>query len=65
MRFQKTLYATQQLSGLAGGWWATYTTALQQVDHQVPWGGFHTAFCGHHLSAGLVCYKLKEFLNLQ
>jgi hypothetical protein len=31
------------------------------VDHHVPWG----EFCAHHLSAGLLHNKLKEFLNLE
>jgi hypothetical protein len=31
------------------------------VDHHVPWGEFRT----HHLSASLLCSKLKEFLDLE
>jgi hypothetical protein len=61
--YQKTLYATQQLRGLAGAWWASYTTTLP-ADHHVPWGEFHAAFCGHHLSAGTMRCKLVEFLDL-
>jgi hypothetical protein len=61
--YQKTLYATQQLRGLARAWWASYTAALL-VDHHVPWGEFRAAFCGHHLSAGTMRHKLAEFLDL-
>jgi hypothetical protein len=61
--YQKTLYAAQQLRGPAGAWWASYTAALP-ADHHVPWGEFHTAFCGHHLSAGTMRCKLAEFLDL-
>jgi hypothetical protein len=34
-------------------------------DHHVTWDEFHTAFREHHLSAGLLHSKLKEFLNLE
>jgi hypothetical protein len=34
-------------------------------DLHVPWGEFHTAFHAHHLSAGLLHSKLKEFLDLE
>jgi hypothetical protein len=34
--YQKTLYVAQQLRGLAGAWWASYTAALP-ADHHVPW----------------------------
>jgi hypothetical protein len=43
---------------------ATYTATLP-TDHHVPWGEFRTAFHVHHLSAGLLCTKLKEFLDLE
>jgi hypothetical protein len=62
--YQKTLYAAQQLKGAAGAWWASYTATLP-VDHHVPSGEFRTAFHAHHLSAGLLCSKLKEFLDLE
>jgi hypothetical protein len=34
-KYQKTLYAAQQLRGLAGAWWASYTAALP-ADHHAP-----------------------------
>jgi hypothetical protein len=61
--YQKTLYAAQQLRGPAGAWCASYTAALP-ADHHVPWGKFCAAFRGHHLSAGTMCRKLAEFLDL-
>jgi hypothetical protein len=64
IEYQKTLYAAQQLKGSAGAWWATYTATLP-IDHHVPWGEFCTAFYTHHLSTGLLCTKLKEFLDLE
>jgi hypothetical protein len=62
--YQKTLYAAQQLRGAAGASWASYIATLLG-DHQVPWGEFCTAFRAHHLSAGLLRSKLKEFLDLE
>jgi hypothetical protein len=50
--YQKTLYAAQQHRGVAGAWWASYIATLPE-SHHVPWGEFRTAFCAHHLSAGL------------
>ncbi len=61
--YQKTLYVAQQLPGSVGAWWASYIAALP-ADHHVPWG-IHTAFRAHHLSAGLLCTKLKEFMDLE
>jgi hypothetical protein len=62
--YQNTLYAAQRLRGAAGAWWTSYITTLP-VDHHVPWDDFHTAFRAHHLSAGLLCSKLKKFLDLE
>jgi hypothetical protein len=62
--YRKTLYAAQQLRGAAKAWWASYIATLPD-DHHVPWDKFHTAFRAHHLSAGLLCSKLKEFLDLE
>jgi hypothetical protein len=63
-KYQKTLYTTQQLRGAAGAWWASYIATLPD-DHHVPWGEFRTAFHAHHLSTGLLCIKLNEFLDLE
>jgi hypothetical protein len=62
--YQKTLYTMQQLRGVAGAWWASYIATLPD-DHHVPWDEFCTAFRAHHLSAGLLHSKLKEFLDLE
>jgi hypothetical protein len=61
---QKTLFAAQQLSGSTSAWWASYTATLP-VDHHVPWDEFRTAFRAHHLTAGLLHSKLKEFRDLK
>jgi hypothetical protein len=62
--YQKTVYASQHLRGVARAWWASYIATLPD-DHHVPWGEFRTAFRAHHLSVGLLCSKLKEFLDLE
>jgi hypothetical protein len=31
----------------------------------VSWAEFREAFCGHHISAGLMARKILEFLHLQ
>jgi hypothetical protein len=62
--YQKTMYVVQQLRGAVGAWWASYIATLPD-DHHVPWGEFRPAFRAHHLSAGLLCSKLKEFLDLE
>jgi hypothetical protein len=61
---QRTLYTVQQLRGATGAWWASYIAALPADDH-VLWGEFCTAFRAHHLSAGLLHSKLKEFLDFE
>jgi hypothetical protein len=62
--YQRTLFAVQQLRGSARACWASYIAALH-TNHQVPWGEFHNAFRVHHLSAGVLRTKLKEFLDLE
>jgi hypothetical protein len=37
--YQKTMYAAQQLKGVAEVVWASYIAALP-TDHHVPWGSF-------------------------
>jgi hypothetical protein len=62
--YQETLYTAEQLKGAVEAWWASYIATLP-ADHHVPWGEFRTAFNTHHLSACLLCSKLKEFLDLE
>jgi hypothetical protein len=63
IEYQKTLYATQQLRGPAGAWWASYLAALP-VDHHVAWDEFRVAFPSQHLSVGTIRCKLVEFLDM-
>jgi hypothetical protein len=63
-KLQKTLFTAQHLRGSASAWWNSYTATLPK-DHQVPWNEFCKAFCAHHLPAGLLRNKLKEFQDLK
>jgi hypothetical protein len=63
-KYQKTLYAAQQLRGPAGAWWASYTAALSE-DHHVPWEEFRVAFHGHHQSVVPMRHKLFKCLDLR
>jgi hypothetical protein len=58
------LFAAQQLRGSTSAWWASYTATLP-VDHHVPWDELRTTFRVHHLPAGLLHSKLKEFQDLE
>jgi hypothetical protein len=62
--YQKTLYVAQRLRGSARARWNSYIAVLP-ADHHVPWCEFRTSFHAHHLSAGLLHSKLKEFLYLE
>jgi hypothetical protein len=62
--YQKTLYVAHQLRGATGAWWDSYIATLPE-DHHIPWGEFCIAFRAHHLSAGLLRSKLKEFLDFE
>jgi hypothetical protein len=39
IEYQKTLYASHQLRGAAGAWWACFIATLS-ANHHVPWGEF-------------------------
>jgi hypothetical protein len=59
----KVLFTAQQLRGTARLWWDQFH-AMQATDHVVTWDEFRTAFRAHHIPAGLIEWKLNEFLNL-
>jgi hypothetical protein len=61
---QKTLFTTQQLRGEASAWWANYA-ATHPVDYQVSWIEFRSAFHAHHIPAGVMRKKRKEFMDVK
>jgi hypothetical protein len=61
---QKTLFTTQQLRGNASVWWANYA-ATRPTDYQVSWTEFRSAFCAHHIPAGVMRKKRQEFMDVK
>jgi hypothetical protein len=61
---QKTLFAAQQLRGVASAWWANYT-ATRPADYQVPWAEFRDAFHAYYIPAGVMRKKRQEFMDLK
>jgi hypothetical protein len=61
---QKTLFIAQQLWGDASAWWANYTTA-HPTNYQVSSDKFREAFRAHHIPAGIMTKKHKEFMDLK
>ena len=61
---QKVRFAAQQLLGSTSAWWDTFN-AMQPMEHHVTWWEFTTAFRQYYIPAGLLNWKLSEFLELK
>ena len=61
---EKVLYALGCLEGSAADWWNAYTTAHANVD-AITWEEFRNGFHEHHVPAGVIKLKQKEFLALK
>jgi hypothetical protein len=61
---EKVLFAAGRLQGSAGAWWDAYTTA-HAAPNAITWQEFTESFRNHHIPAGLMRLKKKEFLSLQ
>ncbi|CAN6360849.1 unnamed protein product [Urochloa humidicola] len=61
---EKVLYASGHLEGTAGDWWDAYTAAHANTD-TITWQEFRNSFRNHHIPAGLMKLKKKEFLALK
>jgi hypothetical protein len=59
---EKVLYAAGRLQGSAGAWWDAYTTT--HAPDAITWQEFTDSFRSHHIPAGLMKLKKKEFLSL-
>jgi len=59
---EKVLYASGQLRGAALDWWESYR---QQDREAFTWEQFRERFRSHHVPAGLMKLKKKEFLSLK
>ena len=58
------LYAAGQLQGAALDWWDSFHFGRTDAD-PITWMEFRNAFCSHHVLAGLMKVKKKEFLSLK
>jgi hypothetical protein len=61
---EKVLFAAGRLQGSAGAWWDAYTTA-HATPNAITWQEFTKSFRNHHIPAGLMRLKKKEFLSLK
>jgi hypothetical protein len=61
---ERVLYAARHLEGSAADWWDAYTDAYANTD-AITWEEFRTNFHSHHIPAGVMKLKKKEFLALK
>ncbi|XP_072151463.1 uncharacterized protein [Setaria viridis] len=61
---EKVLYAAGRLEGAAADWWDAYTTAHANAN-AITWEEFRNSFRTHHIPAGVMKLKQKEFLALK
>jgi len=58
------LYASRQLQGATLDWWDSFCFGRTKAN-PITWQEFHGAFRSHHMPAGLMKLKKKEFLALK
>ena len=61
---EKDLYASCRLEGSAADWWDAYTAAHANAT-AITWDEFKNSFREHHIPAGVMKLKQKEFLALK
>ncbi|CAN6350734.1 unnamed protein product [Urochloa humidicola] len=61
---EKVLYAAGRLEGSASDWWDAFTAAHAAAD-TITWEEFRTGFRSHHIPAGVMKLKRREFLDLK
>ena len=61
---EKVLYASGCLEGSAADWWDGYTDAHANAN-TITWDEFRNSFREHHVPAGVIKLKQKEFLALK
>jgi hypothetical protein len=61
---EKVLFVTGRLQGIAGAWWDAYVAAHATLD-TITWQEFTNSFRSHHIPAGRMKLKKKEFLSLK
>ena len=58
------MYASGRLEGSAADWWDGYTAAHADAN-TITWDEFRNSFREHHVPAGVIKLKQKEFLALK
>ncbi|CAN6275419.1 unnamed protein product [Urochloa humidicola] len=61
---EKVLYASGRLEATASDWWDDYVAAHQDAQ-TITWQEFQNSFRSHHIPAGLMKLKKKEFIDLK
>jgi hypothetical protein len=61
---ERVLYASGQLQGAALDWWESFRNGYPNAN-QITWQVFRENFRSHHVPAGLMRLKRKEFLALK
>ncbi|XP_062230289.1 uncharacterized protein LOC133928000 [Phragmites australis] len=61
---EKVLFASHQPIGPAQEWWTAYTAAHEDPQ-EITWADFQNSFRAHHVPAGEIKVKRKEFLSLK
>jgi hypothetical protein len=61
---EKVLFAAERLQGIARAWWDAYVAA-HATSNTITWQEFTYSFRSHHIPAGLMKLKKKEFLSLK
>ncbi|XP_066392263.1 uncharacterized protein [Miscanthus floridulus] len=61
---ENVLYAAGQLQGAALDWWESFRFGRTEVN-PITWQEYRNAFRSHHVPAGLMKLKKKEFLALK
>ena len=61
---EKVLYASGQLQGATLDWWDSFCFVHTKANC-ITWPEFRSAFRSHHVPAGLMKLKKKEFLALK
>ena len=61
---EKVMYASGQLQGAALDWWDSFCFGHNGAN-PITWQEFRSAFRSHHVPAGLMKLKKKEFLALK
>ena len=63
---EKVLYVSGRLEGSAADWWDAYTATHANADaNTITWDECKNSFHEHHVPAGVIKLKQKEFLALK